>query len=714
MTSSFWNVATQEAFAAGGLTNVSVNGNGAVTLAPPLEPLEDTEELYIWSMVRDATGNLFVGTGNNGKVFKMSPDGALSLLADLEEPDILSLARRPDGKQLYAGTSGGGIVYAIDATGSTSVFYDTQELYVWDLAFDAEGGLFAATGDGGRIYRIDKQGQGSVFFDSPETHIMHLLPGGDGTVYAGGEGKGLVYKLSAAGNPFVLHELVEPEACCLVLGADQTLYVAGISVPGTGPRGSPAPAMPMQSAVESAEQAAGEMQNGNVPPPPPGIVLQMPHPGASGGSAGSSTVYRIDADGVVTPIWHSSTDVVHALHVAADGALIAGTGQRGRLYRIDPVAQTWAAMTEVPESQVTGIVGVGETEMLLSGANMGTLWRLGPGHAPSGILESTAFDASTWSAWGRVSWQASTPGGTSIAFHTRAGNSSEPDSSWSPWSPVRDSDDGGGQADSPNARFVQWRAELSRGSDQSETPILNRVSLAYMQRNLKPRVHFVSIAPRSSSRDNGRSGDTGAAVAKSDSRPAPGSPPGPSSDPVKGLRVIKWHASDGNADRLQYDLHFRPFATGKEEATWTSLEEDLSGDAHRWDTASFPDGLYELRVVASDERGNPPEVALSAEKRSEPVLIDNTPPEIRGLKIKPGKEGLVRISGTALDAIGPITKGHYRINAGNWVPLLAGDGIFDSTQESFSFELSLKGRGHAIVVRVSDRAGNSVSERVLR
>ena len=207
VTSSFWNVATQEAFAAGGLTNVSVNGNGAVTLAPPLEPLEDTEELYIWSMVRDATGNLFVGTGNNGKVFKMSPDGALSLLVDLEEPDILSLARRPDGKQLYAGTSGGGIVYAIDATGSTSVFYDTQELYVWDLAFDGEGGLFAATGDGGRIYRIDKQGQGSVFFDSPETHIMHLLPGGDGTVYAGGEGKGLVYKLSAAGNPFVLHEL---------------------------------------------------------------------------------------------------------------------------------------------------------------------------------------------------------------------------------------------------------------------------------------------------------------------------------------------------------------------------------------------------------------------------------------------------------------------------------------------------------------------------
>ncbi len=44
-TSSFWTVTTQEGFAAGELTNASVNSGGRVTLAPPLEQLADTEEL---------------------------------------------------------------------------------------------------------------------------------------------------------------------------------------------------------------------------------------------------------------------------------------------------------------------------------------------------------------------------------------------------------------------------------------------------------------------------------------------------------------------------------------------------------------------------------------------------------------------------------------------------------------------------------------------
>ncbi len=495
VTSSFWIVTTQEGFAAGELTDVSVNSGGAVTLAPPLEQLADTEELYVWSVVSDAADNLFVGTGNNGKLFKMSPGGSLSLLADLDEPDVLCLAMRPDGERLYAGTSGGGTIYEIDFSGTVRSFHDTQERYVWDLAFDDDGSLLAATGDGGRIHRIDRQGNGNLFFDSPETHIMHLEPARDGTVYAGGEGKGLVYKLSSDGDPFVLHELAEPEVCCLVLGADDTLFAAGISVPGTGPRGSPMPAAgpaPVPTAPTNGAQAMAEAQKGGPPLPPPG-VLQMAAAGAPGGSGGgSSTIYRIDPDGVVTPIWHSSKDVVHALHLEGDGTLIAGTGQRGRLYRIKPVEQTWEVAAEVAASQLTTIVDLGDTGMILGSANMGTLSRVSPGHARAGRLESPVHDASTWSAWGRLSWRAKTPGGTSIEFQTRSGNSSDPDSSWSSWTPLDDGDEGSGQAVSPNARFVQWRAELN-SSKSEETPVLQRVSLAYMQRNLKPKVHYVAV-----------------------------------------------------------------------------------------------------------------------------------------------------------------------------------------------------------------------------
>ena len=725
VTSSFWTITTQEGFAAGELTNVSVNSGGKVNLAPPLEQLADTEELYVWSMVNDTAGNLFVGTGNNGRLFKLSPDGGLSLLADLEEPDVLCLLMRQDGERLYAGTSGGGTIYEIDLSGSVTSFHDTGQRYVWDLAFDDDGSLLVATGDEGRIYRIDGQGKATRFFDSPETHIMHLKPGRDGMVYAGGEGKGLVYRLSPGGDPFVLHELAEPEVCCLLLGADGALYAAGISVPGTGPRGSPVPVGPVPEPTVPANaahamQVMDELQNGTPPAAPPG-VMQMAPPGVPRGpGGGGSTIYRIDPDGVVTRIWHSSNDVVHALHLDAAGTLIASTGQRGRLYRINPADRTWAVMAEVSASQLTTIVDLGDGEMVLGAANMGTLFHVGPGHAQDGSLESTVYDALTWAKWGRLSWRATTPGGTSIEFQTRSGNSSDPDSSWSPWAELdnrgNDRNNDGGQAASPNARFVQWRAELS-SSKPTHTPLLQRVSLAYMQRNLKPEVHHVAVIPRSSSRNNSRppeAANVGGGQpdsSPSTGRPSPGPPPGPTDNPVRGPWVVKWHASDGNADRLRYDLYFRSL----DDDSWTLLEEDLSSESHRWDTASFPDGFYELKVVVSDERSNPPEVALWAHKISEPVLVDNTPPEIRGLKMKYGDEGTLHVSGVAQDGTVPLTEGYYRVDAGDWVPMSAADGIFDSAEESFAFEVSLgEESGHALVVRITDMAGNVALERVRR
>ena len=712
VSSSFWNVRAQEQFAAGELTNTAVSNGGDVTLAPPVELLADTEELYVWSLARDAAGTLYLGTGNNGKLFAMPADGTLSLLADLDEPDILSLAIGSDGA-LYAGTSGGGIVYRIEPSGSVVPHYDTQQMYVWDLIPDGDGGLFGATGDGGRIYHIDSDGNGTQLFDSPETHIMCLLPGDDGTLYAGGEGKGLVYSLSPSGDPFVLHEVSEPEVCCLARDAQGALYAVGIAVAGGGRRGGPMQGMPMPMppTTDAAAHAADALQNGAPPPLPAGTGPQMSQPGRAAGGRGSSTVYRIGTDGVVEAIWHTEDDVVHAVNVTADGSLIAGTGESGRLYRIDPVAETWATAAQVPESQVTAILTVGESEMLLGAANMGKLFRLGPGYARHGTLESTRLDASTWSAWGRLTWRAETPRGTSINLETRAGNTSDPDSSWSAWSPVRAADEEGGAIDSPNARFLQWRAELT-SSKLTATPTLKSVSVAYQQRNLKPRIHAVTVVPRGgNSREKKRSDDNaGSEGGKPEPRPAPRPQSTQPDEPVSGPWLIKWRASDRNGDRLQYDLHIRRFGDGDDP--WTLLEEDLRGESHLWDSGSFPDGLYELRVVATDAPGNPPDVALSAQKASEPVLVDNTPPEIRDLEART-RDGSASVSGTARDATGPITEGYYRVDAGDWVPLPAADGIFDSAEESFAFEVELEPGPHALVVGFEDMAGNRVVERVM-
>src|SRR6185295_16426059 len=100
----FWEISKQDDVIKGDARGVSISENGTINLAPSFSLVYDTKEAYIWSSATDAAGNIYLGTGHDGKIFKVTPAGQGRLLYDASELDVTALATDAQGN-LYAGTS---------------------------------------------------------------------------------------------------------------------------------------------------------------------------------------------------------------------------------------------------------------------------------------------------------------------------------------------------------------------------------------------------------------------------------------------------------------------------------------------------------------------------------------------------------------------------------------------------------------------------------
>ena len=121
-------------FSPGEFNDVSLTSDGHLTLAPAMTNLASATDPIIWAAVQDENGNVFFGTGNQGKVYKLTPKGELSTFFAPNEVMVHALAIDRKGR-LYAATSPNGRVYRLDAGGRAELFCSPGETYIWAMTF---------------------------------------------------------------------------------------------------------------------------------------------------------------------------------------------------------------------------------------------------------------------------------------------------------------------------------------------------------------------------------------------------------------------------------------------------------------------------------------------------------------------------------------------------------------------------------------------------
>src|SRR5258708_21409108 len=78
----FFQASTQSEFLKGDVENLSIDGHGQLVLGPATELVYETASPFLWSLVSATDGTLFAGAGNDGKVFRIDPQGKATTFFD--------------------------------------------------------------------------------------------------------------------------------------------------------------------------------------------------------------------------------------------------------------------------------------------------------------------------------------------------------------------------------------------------------------------------------------------------------------------------------------------------------------------------------------------------------------------------------------------------------------------------------------------------------
>jgi hypothetical protein len=170
----------------------------------------------------------------------------------------------------------------------------------------------------------------------------------------------------------------------------------------------------------------------------------------------------------------------------------------------------------------------------------------------------------------------------------------------------------------------------------------------------------------------------------------------------RGARSFQWQAEDRNGDTLEYAIYYRAL----NENTFRLLKDKLRENFYTIDGATLADGRYVVKIVASDAPDNPLGQALTGERLSEPVDIDNTPPVVRATN-NAGGSANPRAVFEVIDATGKLKRADVSINGSLWAPVFPDDGIADSGNERYTVDIPSLGPGeHTISLRAFDGSGN--------
>jgi sugar lactone lactonase YvrE len=718
-----WAMASADEFGPGTLEGTALDGEGRITLAPRLETLWGPGEGIVWDVETDGAGGAFVALSSPTRVLHVVP-GREPEFWHATGDETLVAAILPDGDGgVYMGLSPSGRLIHATAPGATREVATSEALFIWALAAAADGSVWIGTGFPGRLLRVDPGGELHTVFESRDDPVRCIETLDEGGIVFGTGGRGRVIRVADDGRPFVLFDADEAEIVTLETGGDGSLYAltaqgskqiaaarsaastspdatvrVTATAPDPGPNGDDQPdpdgqAEAAQRRAEAQERAAAAQRFTT----PPGGAL-----------------YRITPDGDYRQLWQAQNEVPFALARLGDGTLLVATGDRGRIHAIDEAGRR-SVLVEIPSDQASALGRDPDGAVLVGGTTDARVARIEPDLRDTGSYVSPVHDAGAAADWGRLRWDADRPAGSTVRASVRAGNTAEPDDTWSVWTPLDGDGTIGVETGLPVTRWCQARIELkpSRGG---ASPAVRRVELVYLPHNRRPAITEVTVQPAGvvwthAATQSSRTQGPVVADDPVSRRTAAAMRPATVAKPVRkwyelGARTISWTAADPDGDRLAYRVEIR-----REGATaWIPLATGLEQPFFGWDARGMPDGLYRVRLVADDARDNPDGKGLTDARTSAAFRIDNTRPSVGAPQVRRSGERL-EVEFVASDPGGSVVVAEAAVDAGEWQPLEPLDGVADEAEERYQLSIEPLGPAEAeqvrtVKVRVTDASGN--------
>ena len=243
-------------------------------------PASNTASRYIWDLTFDASGRLYIATGNPGAVYRV---------------DVSKPAAKPE------------------------LFFKSDEAHIRTLAWDAKGNLIAGSDGSGLVYRIDPSGKGYVLFQAPRREITSLAIAANGTIYAacvGDKSRNPLPPLPVQGIASISITVVQP----------QSLQAANSSA--SVPEGTDIYALDENQAPRKIWSGKDEIV----------YALASRPDGLLAISGNRGRIFRIHDDGSYADVGHlSAQQGLTMIPTQSEGgsAMLVGTGNTGKVFAFD-------------------------------------------------------------------------------------------------------------------------------------------------------------------------------------------------------------------------------------------------------------------------------------------------------------------------------------------------------------------------------------------
>jgi hypothetical protein len=666
-----WSVETYQQFDAGDATNAFITSQGE------LRPGWDTKRIAlegdaVWASLKLKSGAVLLGSDASGTIYQLDKDASKKVVSVPGAIAVVSLAQTADGS-IWAGTMPGAKLWKIDLSGKASPGPALKDVEtIWSLA--AVGNtVYAGTGPNGKLFSVTG-GNAKEAFDTDDKRITALTTTSDGAVWFGTSERALVFRLDPkTGKTRAMADFAGNEISALAP------YRDGVVAAANDLADAPTPVGKTANQVEAAEKPnAPKGQTTKAPDAgsKPGADKDTPAVadlGRKGAKKGKGALFRIAGDGRLDQL-HALTATYFTSVLVNNDIVYAGAADKGRVYMVDADGSVATAF-DVDERAVSQLWMNGK-DVAFATDDAAAAYRA-TGRAAQARYLSDVLDAKAVSKYGKLAWVAS----GKVKIETRTGNTAKPGVGWSDWqAPQQVSRIGGGaeggKIASPSGRYLQFRAAL-----EDDAARVGKVMAYYVPQNQATQVQEVTVE-----------GSGEKMPTLKDSAAKPRSP----------VLKLKWKIENPDSDDTQYllearrdgEANWRPISTGK--TPLTALTWD-------WNTETYPDGWYRVRVTATDAVANSPDRALTSTATSTMFAIDNARPAIEALKIT-----YPRAQARASDSLSTIAEMAFSVDDGPWQLGSTTDGLFDDLGEDLRIDLpaNLPRGTHTLAVRVADAAGN--------